>query len=121
MTHILTGKGLSKYFMGLAALEDVSFYINENEIFGLIGPNGAGKTTLFNLIAGVFRSDAGEIYFKDHKLNGLRPDERCKLGIARTFQIAKPFLSMNVFENATLAAYFGSSKKIKLQAARVLA
>jgi branched-chain amino acid transport system ATP-binding protein len=111
MGFFLEGKRLIIHFGGLMALQGVDFYITKGEIFGLIGPNGAGKTTLFNILAGVYKPDAGEILFKGESLIGLRPDQICKKGIARTFQIAKPFLNLSVLENVTLGAYFGCSKK----------
>ena len=110
-TVILSGKGIAKSFGGLQALDNVDFHLYEDEILGLIGPNGAGKTTLFNLIAGVYKPDCGEIYFRNEVITGLRPDQICKKGIARTFQITKPFLSMSVLENAVVGSYFGHDQK----------
>lgn len=108
---ILTVNGITKSFGGLVAIDDVSFELYEEEIFGLIGPNGAGKTTLFNLIAGLLHTKQGIIQFRDDVINGLRPDQICKKGIARTFQLTKPFLSMTVIENVLVSLYFGTIAK----------
>jgi branched-chain amino acid transport system ATP-binding protein len=112
---ILSGKGLTKYFGGLAALLDVDFQLHENEILGLIGPNGAGKTTLFHLIAGVHRPNKGKIEYRHVRIDGLRPDVICKKGIGRTFQITKPFLEMTTLENVMVGGYFGSHVKRSLK------
>ena len=89
---LLEMKGITKSFGGLAAIKNLSFHINENEITGLIGPNGAGKTTAFNVISGYYRPDAGEICFKGENITGMRPSKICKLGLTRTFQKVQPFL-----------------------------
>ena len=112
---ILSGTGIVKSFGGLRALDQVAFQLYEGEILGLIGPNGAGKTTLFNLIAGVYRPDFGDLHFRNEVITALRPDQICKKGIARTFQITKPFLSMSVLENAVVGSYFGHVKKRNLK------
>ena len=95
----LTVRGISKRFRGLQAVKDVSFDVPENAIVALIGPNGAGKTTTFNLIAGVTPPDTGEIRFGDRVLNGLKPHDVCAAGVARTFQIVRPFAGLTVEEN----------------------
>jgi branched-chain amino acid transport system ATP-binding protein len=122
---ILTGEKLTKFFGGLAAVNDVYFQVHEKEILGLIGPNGAGKTTLFNMIAGVLKPDRGTILYRDKTINSLRPSQICKMGIARTFQIPLPFLNMRVLENVMVGSYFGSHekrnlKKCKNQAEKIL-
>jgi branched-chain amino acid transport system ATP-binding protein len=99
MNVILEGKSLTKSFGGLTAVRGVDFYLQEGEIVGLIGPNGAGKTTLFNLISGVFPSDTGSLLYNGTEIQRLRSFEICRLGIARTFQIVRPFLKMNCLEN----------------------
>lgn len=99
MGIILETQELTKYFGGLGAVRDVSFVLNQGEMLGVIGPNGAGKTTLFNLISGIFPSDTGILRFNGREIRGLRPFEICRLGIARTFQIVRPFLKMNCLEN----------------------
>ncbi|MBM3539711.1 MAG: ABC transporter ATP-binding protein [Alphaproteobacteria bacterium] len=95
----LTVRGISKRFRGLQAVKDVSFDVPEHGLIGLIGPNGAGKTTTFNLIAGVYAPDEGEVTFGGQRLNGLRPDQVCAAGIARTFQIVRPFGELSVLDN----------------------
>lgn len=87
---VLEISGLHMIFGGLTALSDVDLAVRKNEIYGLLGPNGAGKTTLFNVVAGVYRPTRGTIVFNGKVINGLRPDQRCNLGIARTFQITQP-------------------------------
>ena len=104
-------KGIHKRFAGLQAVKDVSFSIQEGQIFGLIGPNGAGKTTLFNLITGFFHPDSGEIYYDKQPLHSLPPYSIARLGIARTFQIVKPFGTMTVEENVMVGAYIKAHKR----------
>ena len=89
----------------------MDFQLYESEILGIIGPNGAGKTTLFHLIAGVHKPDRGRIDFRKELISGLRPDVICKKGIARTFQITKPFLEMSTLENVMVGSYFGSYRE----------
>jgi branched-chain amino acid transport system ATP-binding protein len=96
---MLEGKGVSKYFGGLAALKDVDFRVEEKEIVGLIGPNGAGKTTLFNVISGVYTPDEGTITFLGEDISNLKPHQISTRGIGRTFQLTKPFLRMTVLDN----------------------
>lgn len=115
---LLEGRGVTKYFGGLAAVSDVSFHILRGEILGLIGPNGAGKTTLFNLIAGVYKPDGGSLSFRGKEISGLHPNVICKMGIARTFQITKPFLELTVLENALVGAFFGHQQKRHMAEAR---
>jgi len=116
--RLLEGQGVTKFFGGLAAVSEVSFYLRPGEILGLIGPNGAGKTTLFNIIAGVYKPSHGQILFRGQDIPPLRPNEVCKLGIARTFQITKPFLEMSVLENALVGAFFGHQQRHVMGAAR---
>lgn len=99
MVKLLLVENISKRFGGLQALKDVSLDVECGEIRAIIGPNGAGKTTLFNIINGFLQPDSGTITFNGKKMNGLRPSEIAKQGIARTFQIVKPFLSLSVLEN----------------------
>jgi branched-chain amino acid transport system ATP-binding protein len=108
---LLEGRGLTKYFGGLAAISEVSFYLQAGEVLGLIGPNGAGKTTLFNIIAGVYKPSQGKVLFHGKDITPLKPNEICKLGIARTFQITKPFLEMTILENALVGAFFGHQQR----------
>ncbi|RLG96470.1 ABC transporter ATP-binding protein, partial [Candidatus Bathyarchaeota archaeon] len=95
---MLEGKGVSKYFGGLAALKDVDFRVEEKEIVGLIGPNGAGKTTLFNVVSGVYKPDEGTIMFLGEDISNLKPHQVSARGIGRTFQLTKPFLKMTVLD-----------------------
>jgi branched-chain amino acid transport system ATP-binding protein len=117
---ILEGQGVTKYFGGLAAVSHVDFHVDQGEILGLIGPNGAGKTTLFNLISGALPLSSGQISFKGHRLNGLKPHQICKAGIARTFQQTKVFPNMPVFQNILLGAFFGRPTRVSgTDAARI--
>lgn len=102
MSAILEGKGLTKSFGGLTAVKDVDFHLLPSEIVGLIGPNGAGKTTLFNLISGIFPPDSGTLLFNGRDLRGMKSFEICRLGVARTFQIVRPFLKMTCLENVLI-------------------
>jgi branched-chain amino acid transport system ATP-binding protein len=97
--NLLSVKGVSKQFGGFTALNDVSIDIAPGERFGLIGPNGSGKTTLINCIAGSLRNDAGTIRFEGKEISGLPAYQRVRRGIARSFQIPRPFTSMSVLEN----------------------
>jgi branched-chain amino acid transport system ATP-binding protein len=101
---LLTVSGVGKTFSGLEALSDVSFEVVEGEIVGLIGPNGAGKTTLFNCIAGRLPPTTGTIWFRDRDVTGGPAHAIANLGIARTFQLMRPFASMSVRDNVTVAA-----------------
>jgi branched-chain amino acid transport system ATP-binding protein len=101
---LLEVKGVSKSFSGLRAVQDVSFDVPEGKIVGLIGPNGAGKTTCFNMIAGVYKPNAGEILLNGERIDGKRPDEICKRGVGRTFQIVKPFAGLTVLDNVVVGA-----------------
>lgn len=105
---LLEAKMVTKRFGGLVALKSVDLQVEKGEILGLIGPNGAGKTTLFNIISGVYPPDKGEILFNGLKIVGFKPWRICKLGIARTFQIVRPFREMTVLENIMVGALFGA-------------
>jgi len=107
---ILEGEKVTKRFGGLIAVNNVDFYTEQGEILGLIGPNGAGKTTLFNLISGALISTSGKIRLKGEDITRLKPNQICKRGIARTFQLGNLFAKMTVLENVLLAALFGLSK-----------
>ena len=104
---ILEGKGLTKYFRGLSALQSVDFKVEEGSITGLIGPNGAGKTTLFNLISGLFSPNHGTTTFHGMDITHLRPDRICHLGISRTYQLIRPFLGLSVLRNVLVGIYYG--------------
>jgi len=110
--RILEGEKVTKHFGGLAAVYHVDFAIDQGEVVGLIGPNGAGKTTLFNLISGSLPTTTGEIRYKGKKITGLKPHQICRKGMARTFQSAKLFAGMTVFENVLAASLFGTKRAI---------
>jgi branched-chain amino acid transport system ATP-binding protein len=97
---------IRKVFSGLIALDNVSFQLNKNEVLGLIGPNGAGKTTLFNIIAGFMKPTSGKVVFEGKEITGKPSNRICRLGIARTFQIPRPFGEMTVLENIRVAREF---------------
>lgn len=105
MGEVLVVRGLSKRFGGLRAVQDLSFSVEEGQTVALIGPNGAGKTTSFNLITGYYRPDAGSIVAFGHELVGLRPYDVCARGLARTFQVARPFGKMTVLANVMTGAF----------------
>src|SRR5712691_11005373 len=98
---------VSRSFGGLTAVKSVDLRVESGEIVGLIGPNGAGKTTLFNLITGMFRPNTGTIVFGGRDITRLPPHARCKLGIARTFQLVRPFPNLSVLDNVTVGSVFG--------------
>lgn len=104
MDEALTVSGIGIHFGGLKAVQDLSFSVNKGETLALIGPNGAGKTTCFNLITGYYRSDSGSIRAFGHELVGLRPYDVCARGVARTFQVARPFGDMTVLDNVMTGA-----------------
>lgn len=105
MGEALVVRHLSKRFGGLRAVQDLSFSVNEKETVALIGPNGAGKTTSFNLITGFHRPDSGSVSAFGRELVGLRPYEICAHGLARTFQVARPFGGMTVLANVMTGAF----------------
>jgi branched-chain amino acid transport system ATP-binding protein len=104
MSALLSIAGVSKRFRGLVAVDRVSCEVMPGEIFAVIGPNGAGKTTLFSTIAGALKPDEGEIRFNGARIDGLRPDEICRRGVARTFQIVRPFPALTVEGNIMVGA-----------------
>jgi branched-chain amino acid transport system ATP-binding protein len=101
---MLEVRRVSKSFRGLRAVHEASFEVPEGSINGLIGPNGAGKTTIFNMIAGVYAPDSGEIIFQKERIDGFRPDQVCAAGIGRTFQLVKPFVGLSVLDNVIVGA-----------------
>jgi branched-chain amino acid transport system ATP-binding protein len=115
MAEILEVFNVSKRFGGLVALSRVSLTLREREIVGLIGPNGAGKTTLFNCISGIYSIDEGEIKFMGKDITNAKPYHRCKLGIARTFQIPKVFSNLSLLDNVAVGITFGRSKSLTLR------
>ena len=106
---ILAVDGLSKNFRGLAAIADISFAIEVGSITSIIGPNGAGKSTLFNLVTGYLAPSAGRVSFQDRPITGMPTNRIAELGIARAFQIARPFRDFSVFENVRIGALFGKA------------
>jgi branched-chain amino acid transport system permease protein len=102
---LLDVRGVSKSFLGLQALTDVSFEVREREILGVIGPNGAGKTTLFNVLNGFLVPDSGEVRFRGAPVTGLRPSALCARGVGRTFQVVRTFPHLTVLENVMVGAF----------------
>ena len=102
---ILSIDGVSRRFVGLLAVDQVSFKVTRGEILSIIGPNGAGKTTLFNLLTGQLRPSTGTITYRGEVVNRLPPEQRARRGMGRTFQIAKPFLALTVLENVMIGAF----------------
>ena len=101
---LLSVEAVSKRFAGLQAVDAVSFSVAPGELFAVIGPNGAGKTTLFNMIAGAIAPDQGAIAFAGERIDGLAPDRVCRCGIARTFQLVRPFPALSVEDNVVIGA-----------------
>jgi branched-chain amino acid transport system ATP-binding protein len=99
---------LTKSFGGVTALSDLDLEVSEQEIVGLIGPNGSGKTTLFNTIMGSVRCDHGTIHFQNEEITKLKPHQICRKGIARTFQLTKPFTRMTCLQNVIVGRWFGN-------------
>lgn len=117
MTALLSVEGVTKRFRGLIAVDNVSFNVDRGQIFAVIGPNGAGKTTLFNLLAGVYRPETGAVRLAGERIDGLRPDAICARGLARTFQMVRPFAHLSAFDNALI----GALARADLRAARSIA
>jgi branched-chain amino acid transport system ATP-binding protein len=110
MGAILELDGISKRFGAVRATENLSAHLDAGEALGIIGPNGSGKTTLFNIITGTMKADSGRVFFEGVDITGLPAFERCRRGIARSFQIPHPFAGMTVFENLLVGATFGDGK-----------
>lgn len=107
---MLEVKNITKYFGGLAAVNDVSFTVNQGEIVGLIGPNGAGKTTLLNLICGIYKPDTGLFMFEGLDITALPPNKICRAGISRTYQIPRPFEAMTALGGVTVGVINGKRR-----------
>lgn len=105
---VLSLERIRKSFGGLVAVTDVDLNLEERQIVGLIGPNGAGKSTLFNVITSIYRPDAGDIYLRGNNITGHSPHKICRLGISRTFQLVKTFLSMTALENVMVGSIYGN-------------
>ena len=108
MTGILQLQGLSQRFGGLMALDSVDLEVEPGEVVGLIGPNGAGKTTLVNVVTGVYRPAAGSVFFNGHRIDGLKPYQISRLGVARTYQVVQPFPEMSALENVMAPTTFAA-------------
>jgi branched-chain amino acid transport system ATP-binding protein len=123
MTALLQIQNISKSFRGLSAVRNVSWAVKAGTIVALIGPNGAGKTTLFNMVAGALQPDSGQIHFDGARIDGLRPDQACGAGIARTFQIVKPFAALSVLDNVVVGSLKRAAgvSEAKQQSATILA
>lgn len=123
----LEARGLSKVFDGVVALRGTDIAVEEHQVVGLLGPNGSGKTTLFNILSGVLRPTAGEAWFGGARLTALPPWEICRLGIGRTFQIARPFPRATVLDNVLVGVAFRArdrhrrSEERRREAERLLA
>jgi len=119
---LLAVEKVGKNFGGLRALNDVSLQLEPGEMVAVIGPNGAGKTTLFNIMTGFIGPDSGRIYFQGRSVLGLKPHQVCRLGMARTLQIVKPFLELTVMDNVIVAAFnrLTSLREAQKKAAEVI-
>lgn len=104
---------IRKSFGGLLALDNVDLRLKKREIVGILGPNGAGKSTLFNVITSIYKPDAGEIYLRGKQITGYPPHKICRLGISRTFQLVKTFLSMTALENVMVGSIYGNRMRGK--------
>ena len=116
---------VSKAFGGVVAIHRVSFDLHQGEVLGLIGPNGAGKSTLFNLITGIFKPDAGKIRFNHRDITGIASYKICQSGIARTFQLVKPFSRLTPMENVMVGRAYGGQparniKQARMESAQIL-
>ena len=113
MAAILALENISKRFGAVVVADGIDLSLNEGEALGIIGPNGAGKTTLFGMATGTVAPDAGRVLFDGKDITRLAPGGRCRLGLARSFQIPQPFSGMTVFENVVVAAAFGNNEREK--------
>ena len=110
---LLSVRGVTKYFGGLTALKDVTMSLSSGRIKSIIGPNGAGKTTLFNLISGNYATDAGEIFLGGRKISGEMPEKIARSGVARTFQVGRPFRNLTALENVLIGT-LNRTNKVRL-------
>ena len=107
---LLALHAVSKSYGALKVTDGISLAVAEGETLGILGPNGAGKTTLFNLISGDVRADAGRVDYEGRDVGALKPHQRCRAGIGRSYQVPQPFGHMSVFENLVTAACFGAGQ-----------
>jgi branched-chain amino acid transport system ATP-binding protein len=110
MPSILTLEKISKRFGAVVVADGIDLTLARGEALGIIGPNGAGKTTLFGMITGTVEPDGGRVMFEGHDVTRMAPERRCRMGLARSFQIPQPFGGMTVFENLVVAAAFGGGR-----------
>ncbi|MER9115351.1 ABC transporter ATP-binding protein [Mesorhizobium sp. M0954] len=110
---LLRLEAIQKRFGGLVVLNNIDIAVGANELIGLIGPNGAGKSTLFNAITALYTPTQGRIRFRGEDITGTAPHRICRLGIARTFQLVRTFLTMTAFENIMVGAVYGSGGRVK--------
>jgi len=108
---VLRLERICKSFGGLQVLMDVDLSLEQGEIMGLIGPNGAGKSTLFNVITSIYKPDRGDVYLQGQKITGLAPHRICRMGLSRTFQLVKTFMSMTVLENVMVSSVYGQKHR----------
>ena len=113
---MLTVEGLTKRFGGFTAVHNVSFAVEKGEILGLIGPNGSGKSTIFNMLSGTLAPNHGSIRFEGQEIGGQPPHHITNVGIGRTFQIPRPFRRLSIFENVTLAGFYGQGRHSRARA-----
>lgn len=111
-TVILSMRGISKSFGGLKALSDVSFDVRQGEIYGIIGPNGSGKTTLINCVTGFVKPDGGRVFFRDDEITRWPPHKVAHVGIARTFQIMRPYYTLPAYKNLIIPLWSPRAKKL---------
>ncbi len=111
VSPILALDKISKRFGAVVVASDIDLALAEGEALGIIGPNGAGKTTLFGMVTGTVTPDAGRVLLDGRDITTLLPQRRCRLGIARSFQVPQPFGGMTVFENTVVAAAFGLGRR----------
>ena len=108
---LLALRSVSKSYGALKVIDDISIAVTAGETLGILGPNGAGKTTLFNLISGDVRCEHGSVHYAGRDITSLRPHQRCRLGLGRSYQVPQPFAHMTVFENLVTAASFGGGQR----------
>jgi branched-chain amino acid transport system ATP-binding protein len=117
---ILRLEGISKSFGGLQVLQNIDLRLGQREIVGLIGPNGAGKSTLFNIVTAIYRPNHGDVFLQGRKITGLAPHKICHLGVARTFQLIRTFLSMTALESVMVSSTYGHVHRTKGARTRAL-